>query len=177
MIRDAHQWRGILLKGEQSYYYVSRCGLIASTYGRKWRIRRANDNTHGYLALTLAYKGADYIVRVHRIVGLAFVPNPDNLPEVCHKNHDKYDNRAINLEWGTKKYNSQQSAKAGKLTRGSRKLPPKPVGKYFAGILLKTYPSLGSVNKDGYPRVSIDRAASSGKIYKGFYWKFLTNGS
>jgi hypothetical protein len=174
MIKDGHEWRGVLLKEQQSYYYVSRCGLIGSTYGRKWRVRKTHDNRNGYLALTLAYKGTDYTVRVHRLVALAFIPNPNDLPEVNHINHDKYDNRVINLEWATEDYNAQEAAKYGKLSRGSRKLPPKPVGKYFAGILLKTYPSLGRVKKDGYPRISVDRAANSGKIYQGFYWKFLS---
>jgi hypothetical protein len=166
-------WMPILFKEEKTYYEISTNGRISSNYKNKINIRSSHDNCHGYLGITLSHKGEKFSRKIHRLVAEAFIENPQNLPEVNHKNHDKYDNRKENLEWGTKKYNSQEAAKFGKLGRGSRKLPPKPVGKYFAGILLKKYTSLGSASKDGYPRVSIDRAIKSGKNYKGFFWKSI----
>lgn len=86
---------------------------------------------------------------------------------------DKKNNHATNLERSTKKYNAEHAGKMGRLNRGSRKLPPKPVGKYFAGVLLKTYASGGLLIKDGYPRISVDRAAKKDTNYKGFFWKYL----
>jgi hypothetical protein len=166
-------WEPVMFKGEKTYYEISTNGRISSNYGSKIKIRSSHDNHHGYLGITLSHKSEKFSRKIHRLVAEAFIPNPENLPEVNHKNHNKYDNRKVNLEWGTKKHNSEEAAKFGKLTRGKRKLPPKPIGKYFAGILLKKYPSIGSVTKDGYPRISVDRAAQSGKNYKGFFWKFV----
>jgi hypothetical protein len=166
-------WKPLYINREKTYYEISDTGIVISNYAGKRKTRKVHDNCHGYLGLKLMHKRKEYTRRIHRLVAENFIENPLNLPEVNHINHDKRDNRKDNLEWGTKKHNAKEAAKYGKLSRGGRKLPPKPIGKYFAGILLKKYPSLGSVVKDGYPRISVDRAAQKNKNYKGFYWKFI----
>jgi hypothetical protein len=67
-------------------------GRILSTYKKKIR----NDQ---YRIVQLCDKTRTKSEYVHRLVALAFVPNPDNMPEVNHKNLDKFDNKASNLEW------------------------------------------------------------------------------
>lgn len=174
MDQEIEIWKPIFFDKEPTIFEVSSFGRVRS-FGRGEIVIRATcDNGHGYESLSLYKRGYGKIqFKVHRLVAIYFLPNPDNLPEVNHKDGEKKNNKMDNLEWASKKENSQHAAEMGLLSRGSRKLPPKSVGKFFAGILLKSYQSAGSVVKDGYPRVSVQRAASSGNNYKGFFWKYI----
>lgn len=60
---------------------------------------------NGYHYVHLYKNGKQYIKKIHRLVAEAFIPNPNNLPEVNHINLIKSDNNINNLEWCTHKYN------------------------------------------------------------------------
>ena len=63
----------------------------------------------GYLRVQLYMgNGKGRTEKVHRLVAIAFIDNPDNLPEVNHINHQRDDNRVENLEWVTHKENSEK---------------------------------------------------------------------
>lgn len=79
-----------------------------------------SDNSKGYLHCTLVKNGHAYTKRVNRLVGQAFIPNPDNKPEVNHKNGDKTDNRASNLEWNTRLENMEHAMKTGLKDSGEK---------------------------------------------------------
>ena len=66
--------------------------------------------THkGYLEVHLKIAKEDKTYKVHRLVAMAFIPNPNNFPQINHKNENKEDNQVLNLEWCTNKYNARYS--------------------------------------------------------------------
>ena len=101
-------------------YSVHCDGYIYSHYSNK--ILRSTDNGNGYLnvKLQLPLSNTDGIKRyitlyVHRLVATAFIPNPDNLPQVNHIDGNKSNNSVSNLEWCTAKDNTAHAI-ATKLT-------------------------------------------------------------
>ncbi len=69
------------------------------------RIISQHAGSSGYLQVGLSKNGKTKYELVHRLVALAFVDNPDNLPQVNHKDECKTNNEASNLEWCNRKYN------------------------------------------------------------------------
>lgn len=82
-------------------YYVDEDGNIYSRKSGELREIKQYPKTHGYLYVVLHKNGKKYYLRVHRLIAKAFIPNPDNLPEVNHKDENKVNNRVDNLEWCT----------------------------------------------------------------------------
>lgn len=87
------------------HYYVSDEGYV---YSKSKRLApRINKDGYNNVFLYKDGKGKNY--RVHRLVAQAFIPNPKNLPEVNHKDHDTTNNRVENLEWCDRTYNNRYS--------------------------------------------------------------------
>lgn len=80
-------------------YLVSSNGRVYSVRSQK-EIKPAKDK-YGYFYFVLCVDGIRKTVKAHRLVALAFVPNPDNKPTVDHINTVRTDNRAENLRWAT----------------------------------------------------------------------------
>lgn len=87
-------------------YWVSNLGRVKNKHGR---ILTLQSNDAGYLRVCLQINGKSKWYRVSRLVAEAFIPNPENKPEVDHINRNRADNRAENLRWVTRLENMNNS--------------------------------------------------------------------
>lgn len=90
-------WKDI--EGYDGDYQVSSLGRIKSFKNGKEKILKLQKQKTGYLTINLCKNGKMKNSRINRLVAEAFIPNPENLPEVDHINSDKTDNRVENLQW------------------------------------------------------------------------------
>jgi hypothetical protein len=109
-------WKPI--PGYEKDYEVSSNGRIRNV--NTGHILRPSDNRTGYLCVTLVIGGKKHYEYVHRLVARAFVPNPDNLPQINHKDENSYNNSIDNLEWCTPKYNSNYGTASLRKVHGER---------------------------------------------------------
>ena len=102
----SEEWKPI--DGFEGLYAVSNRGRVKNLISGK--VLKPIINPHGYAAVAL-FNGYDKPkqITVHRLVAQAFLPNPDNLAQVNHRNEIKTDNRVENLEWVTASKNIRHS--------------------------------------------------------------------
>lgn len=113
------------VRGFEEFYEVTDDGQVRA-FARRWttgnhgnciriepaRWMKLQRTRHGYLVVNLKRDGKAKTVLVHRLVAEAFIPNPDRLPHVNHRNLRRADNRVANLEWCSAQTNKRHSAHA-----------------------------------------------------------------
>lgn len=117
------EWRDI--KGYEKYQ-ISNLGRVRSlNYRQTGRVQvlRPKKGKCGYLHITLYKDGYRKHYQVHRLVAQAFLENPDNLPQVNHKDENPSNNRAENLEYCTAKYNTNYGNRNQKMSEALRGVP------------------------------------------------------
>lgn len=164
-------WRDI--EGFGDCYQVSNRGIVKSLKFGKERIMKAKKDK-GYLRVGLRKDGKQKFYMVHRLVALAFLPNPENLPEINHIDEDKTNNRVENLEWCSAKYNTNYGSRTKKATESNTN-HQNMSKKVLCVETGKIYPSAHQVERDlGFLNGNIS-AACNGKYKQayGFHWRYI----
>lgn len=127
----------------------------------------------GYVRVDLIFRPKRKAYLLHRLVALAFLPNHENKPEVNHKDGNKLNNAASNLEWSTEKENMQHAAQTGILDfTKPKRLPVSPAD--VMSIFVSPLSLATLANKYGIPKLTVQsiksgkrRSSITGKQYFG----------
>ena len=95
-------WKNI--EGYEGKYQVSNLGQVKSMIGQE-KVLHPKKHRNGYLQIGLHKDKKRKTMYIHRLVAQAFIPNPENLQQVNHKDENPSNNSMDNLEWCTAKYN------------------------------------------------------------------------
>lgn len=129
-------WKDIL--GYEGMYQVSNTGQVRSldreisqlnrwgSYSHKTlkgRILSSSSDDDGYTTVALSKGGQTKYCLVHRLVAQAFLPNPDNLPQVNHKDEHPCNNNVNNLEWCTSEYNMTYGTRLQRISAANKGKP------------------------------------------------------
>lgn len=96
------------IKGYENLYKINSNGEIYSCWYKK--IMTYNETEDGYYYVNLSREDGRKKYRIHRLLAIQFIPNPDNLPEVDHIDRNKKNNSLDNLRWVSKKDNRNNRA-------------------------------------------------------------------
>ena len=117
LVKTMEEWKEV--KGYEGLYEISNHGRVKSvdrmSHGKHIRdkILKGGMFSNGYPYVCLRKKEINKNHLIHRLVAVAFLPNPHNLPEVNHIDGDKSNNSVENLEWCNRSYNLEHAVKIG----------------------------------------------------------------
>lgn len=157
------------IEGYKGLYQVSNLGNVKSlgngnSNNSKEKILKPTKDKKGYLTVDLYKDGKRKIYKVHRLVAKVFIENPNNLPQVNHKDEDKTNNAVENLEFCDAKYNINYGTRNEKI---SKQLMCLETG--------KIYTSTREVQKQlGFSHSNISRCCN-GKLKQayGYTWCYV----
>lgn len=166
--------------GYEERYEVSDAGHVRSlnfNHTGKTKILKPGDNGCGYLQVRLYKDGKFKHMFVHRLVAEAFLPNPQCLPQVNHRDENKLNNNASNLEWCTASYNNNYGSHNRRMAEAQVNDPKKskPVQQLDKqGNLLRTFPSTQEAERvTGIAQPSICQCCNGERKSAGGYkWRY-----
>jgi hypothetical protein len=112
-IEKTEQWKDI--PGYEDLYQASNLGRIKSYPKPNFKCFRIlkHKDSKGYSSLNMCKNKKVIALKVHRLIAITFIPNPENKPDVNHKKGIKKDNRVTELEWNTKLENNIHAYRTG----------------------------------------------------------------
>ena len=151
-----------------SHYKITENGEVWSDYSNKFL--KPTLNNRGYLSVDLCEKGQRVHKTVHRLVAEAFIPNPNNLPMVHHKDENKTNNQVDNLEWCDAKYNRNygENQRQTAIKRG------KPVKCLETSQIYYGLREAGRQTGIDASRIGLV-CQGKAKTAGGFHWQYVTN--
>lgn len=175
------EWKPVV--GFEGYYEVSSLGRVRSVeravIDKRGRRRMYPAmmlatylNCHGRVLIGLWRDNRINRMSVHRLVAMAFLPNPDNLPEVNHKDENPQNNRVDNLEWCTHFYNQNYGTR---VERTSRKLWVPVIGIDKDGNEYRFASMLEAAEKTGARKQDISKICRGcGRLKRsgGYRWRY-----
>lgn len=174
------------IPGYEKYYYADTDGNIYSKdrwhntksgdFFRKGTMLKPSKNNKGYLNVVLSINGKYKTEKVHRLIAKTFIPNPNNFPEINHKNEDKTDNSVLNLEWCDRIYNMNYGTINQRLSQNAdSKNRVKAIDKIDKtnNTIIQTYNSISSIREDGYdPSYIVKVCKGLKKEAYDYYWRY-----
>ena len=180
------------IPGYEGVYQASNKGRIKSVEridlaGRHWKERILSTSVvKGYVVVGLNHARENKNKFVHRLVAMAFIPNPNNLPQINHKDENPLNNCVENLEWCDYLYNrnygnrNEKAAKSQSARLKGRIPHPEQMKKVNkidkeTGEILASYESASSAARMCGLRESKISLACNGKRHTtgGFKWKYV----
>ena len=179
-------WRTAVYKGEPyEDYKVSNLGKILSlnyNHTGKPDLMNPGDNGRGYLQVCLSKNGEDKWCLVHRLVAEAFLENPENLPEVNHKDENKKNNfvflnedgsvdkKRSNLEWKNHRDNLNHGTHNERMAKTKSK---KVLQFSLSGELIREWDSTAECGRNGFNQGNIVSCCNGKrKTAHGFIWMY-----
>lgn len=169
---EGEEWCDVI--GYEGLYMVSSFGRIFSKIKNRLLSPCKNSSKMPHLYIDARKNGCRTKLYIHRLVALAFIPNPKKYPEIDHIDCIPTNNHFSNLKWCNRKMNQNNPIS---LKHQYQNQPnKKPVVKLKNGTFLEIFPSLKSTSRRGYSLQAVWSCCNKrNKTHKGFEWMYLSD--
>lgn len=169
---EIEEWKDI--ENYEGLYQISSLGRVKSLrfHGSNSHtsILKPKKNWKGYLYVNLCKGGTKKQYSVHRLVACAFIPNPQNLATVNHKNEIKTDNRVENIEWLSCKDNINHGTGVSRRA----KTQAKSYDQFTPdGVFVRRFTGSSELREHGFNQSGVWQCCHNRlATYRGYIWKY-----